>query len=218
MIKHDCQKNIGSLFAKNKLIPVVVIDDEKSVRKLAEIFIENQILTMEITLRTSKALNAIEIIAKEFEQIEVGAGTILKPNDMKDCINAGAKYLVSPSGQKDIVESAIENEYPLLPAAMTVTESHHLWAQGFVFQKFFPAVLSGGVPMLKAIGSVLPEVMFCPTGGIITSNYKDFIQLPNVITAGSSALCSRTEIQNKEWSQIDKNCKEFNSILVSWQL
>lgn len=208
----NLQNNVKSLFESNKMIPVVVIDDENSIRKLAEIFIENDIKTMEITLRTPNALKAIEIVANEFPQISAGAGTILKIADMKNCKSAGAQYMVSPTGQMDIVEAAIKHNYPLLPAASTVTEAHNLLTKGFNYQKFFPAVLSGGAPMLKAIGSVLPMIKFCPTGGINRANMTDFLHLDNVMTVGSSSLCSRNDLLNKNWDVITEKCKQFNSI------
>jgi 2-dehydro-3-deoxyphosphogluconate aldolase/(4S)-4-hydroxy-2-oxoglutarate aldolase len=193
------------------MVPVVVIDDEKAVRKLAEIFIDHGIYTMEITLRTPNALKAIEIIAKEFQQIIVGAGTILNSEDMKNCMNSGAKYLVSPSGQTDIVDAALKQNFPLLPAASTVTEAHNLLIKGFEYQKFFPAVLAGGVPMLKALASVLPRIKFCPTGGINDSNLVDFLHLENVIAVGSSALCSRADLANQDWQKISNKCNEYKS-------
>ena len=167
---------------------------------------------MEITLRTPNALKAIEIVAKEFPQITAGAGTILKIEDLQNCANAGAQYMVSPSGQTDIVNAALEHNYPLLPAASTITEAHNLLIKGFSYQKFFPAVLAGGVPMLKALASVLPMIKYCPTGGINDNNISEFLQLDNVIAVGSSALCSQADLANKDWQKISKKCKDFKLI------
>jgi 2-dehydro-3-deoxyphosphogluconate aldolase/(4S)-4-hydroxy-2-oxoglutarate aldolase len=208
----DLQHNIKKLFENNKLVPVVVIDDQNSVRKLAEIFIEHGIKTMEITLRTPNALKAIEIIAKEFPQITVGAGTILKIEDLQNCASAGAQYMVSPTGQTDIIDAVLKHNYPLLPAASTVTEAHNLLIKGFTYQKFFPAVLSGGVPMLKALGSVLPMIKFCPTGGINDSNINEFLKLDNVVGVGSSGLCSQADLASQDWKKITNKCKVFSSI------
>jgi len=208
MAKIKNQDVIQHVFDTNSIIPVVIIDKESSVRKLTEVFLSNGIQTMEITLRTPTALKAIEIVAKEYPEIQIGAGTILCINDIKNCLNAGAKYLVSPTGQSHIVDYATNHCSPLLPAASTVTEAHNLVAKGFKLQKFFPAILAGGVSMLKTIGSVLPEVHFCPTGGIKLSNMNEFLALSNVDSVGASFLCSQYDIKDENWEKINNNCKK----------
>jgi 2-dehydro-3-deoxyphosphogluconate aldolase/(4S)-4-hydroxy-2-oxoglutarate aldolase len=132
----------------------------------------------------------------------VGAGTLLSPQDIRAAKEAGAKFGVSPGATPRLIAAAIEIGLPLLPGAATASEVMALWEQGYDMLKFFPAEAAGGAPALKAIGAPIPQVSFCPTGGITPENAASYLALPNVICAGGSWVAPKDKIANGDWAGI----------------
>ncbi len=183
------------------IVPVLVIDDIAHAAKLAEALIKGGLPALEVTLRTPIALDAIRAMA-EVPGGMVGAGTLLTPADVKAAKAAGATFGVSPGATDRIIDACSEWDLPLLPGAATATEVMILMEKGFTVQKFFPAEASGGAPALKAIGAPIPQVMFCPTGGVSLKNARDYLSLTNVICAGGSWVAPKDAMLRGDWAAI----------------
>jgi 2-dehydro-3-deoxyphosphogluconate aldolase/(4S)-4-hydroxy-2-oxoglutarate aldolase len=183
------------------IIPVLVLNDASSAAALAHALVAGGLPALEVTLRTACALDAIRAMADVPGGI-VGAGTLLSPQDIRAAKEAGAKFGVSPGATPRLIAAAIEIGLPLLPGAATASEVMALWEQGYDMLKFFPAEAAGGAPALKAIGAPIPQVSFCPTGGITPENAASYLALPNVICAGGSWVAPKDKIANGDWAGI----------------
>ena len=158
------------------IIPVLVLDDAASAAALAHALVAGGLPALEVTLRTPAALDAIRAMADVAGGI-VGAGTLLSPDDIRVAKDAGARFGVSPGATPRLIAASIEIGLPLLPGAATASEVMALWEQGYDMMKFFPAEAAGGAPALKAIGAPIPQVRFCPTGGISLKNAHSQIKI-----------------------------------------
>jgi 2-dehydro-3-deoxyphosphogluconate aldolase/(4S)-4-hydroxy-2-oxoglutarate aldolase len=183
------------------VVPVIVVEDLAHARNLAQALVAGGLPALEVTLRTPVALEAIRIMA-EVEGGVVGAGTLLTPADVKAAKAAGAKFGVSPGVTQRLLDACAEYELPLLPGAATASEIMALLEMGYTVQKFFPAEQAGGAAYLKSIGSPLPQVKFCPTGGISLKNARDYLGLPNILCVGGSWVAPKEALAKGDWSQI----------------
>ena len=189
------------------IVPVLVVEDVAHARPLAEALVAGGLPAREVTLRTPAALDVIAAMA-EVPGGVVGAGTLVTPEDVADAKAAGAQFGVSP-GSTDALLAACEAEgLPLLPGAATASEAMALFARGYDMLKFFPAETSGGAPALKAIGAPLPQIAFCPTGGVSPANADSYLSLPNVICAGGSWVAPRDKVLAGDWSGIEALARE----------
>jgi 2-dehydro-3-deoxyphosphogluconate aldolase / (4S)-4-hydroxy-2-oxoglutarate aldolase len=189
------------------IVPVLVVDDAKQAAPLAEALVAGGLPALEVTLRTPAALDAIREMARVPGGV-VGAGTLITPADVRAAKAAGAQFGVSP-GATDALIAACEAEgLPLLPGAATASEAMWLLEKGFDMLKFFPAEASGGAPALKAIGAPLPQVSFCPTGGVSPDNARDYLGLSNVVCAGGSWVAPKAMVQSGDWSGIERLARE----------
>ncbi|WP_415401555.1 bifunctional 4-hydroxy-2-oxoglutarate aldolase/2-dehydro-3-deoxy-phosphogluconate aldolase [Tateyamaria sp. SN3-11] len=189
------------------IIPVLVVDDVAHARPLAEALVAGGLPALEVTLRTPAALDVIAAMA-EVEGGVVGAGTLVTPEDVRCAKEAGAQFGVSP-GATDALIAACEAEgLPLLPGAATASEAMALYERGYDMLKFFPAEASGGAPALKAIGAPLPQISFCPTGGVSPSNADSYLSLPNVVCAGGSWVAPKDKVMAGDWAGIEALAKE----------
>ena len=183
------------------IIPVLVLDDAASAAALAHALVAGGLPALEVTLRTPAALDAIRAMADVAGGI-VGACTLLSPDDIRAAKDAGARFGVSPGATPRLIAASIEIGLPLLPGAATASEVMALWEQGYDMMKFFPAEAAGGAPALKAIGAPIPQVSFCPTGGITPANAPSYLALPNVICAGGSWVAPKNMIATGDWAGI----------------
>lgn len=184
------------------IVPVLVVEDVAHARPLAEALVAGGLPALEVTLRTEAALDVIAAMAEVPGGI-VGAGTLVTPEDVANAKAAGAQFGVSP-GATDALLAACEAEgLPLLPGAATASEAMALLERGYDMLKFFPAEASGGAPALKAIGAPLPQISFCPTGGVSPDNAVSYLSLPNVICAGGSWVAPKDKVQSGDWSGIE---------------
>ncbi len=189
------------------IVPVLVIEDAAQAAYLAEALVAGGLPALEVTLRTPAALDAIRAMANVPGGV-VGAGTLITPDDVKAAKEAGAHFGVSP-GATDKLMAACEAEgLPLLPGAATATEAMHLLAQGYDMLKFFPAEASGGASALKAIGAPLPQVSFCPTGGVSPGNARDYLGLANVVCAGGSWVAPKAMVRAGDWAGFEQLARE----------
>jgi 2-dehydro-3-deoxyphosphogluconate aldolase/(4S)-4-hydroxy-2-oxoglutarate aldolase len=178
--------NIKSILLKSPVMPVLVIDKIDNVEYLVEALIKGNINTIEITLRTSCALNVIEIISKKFPELMVGAGTVLNNKDLISIKNAGASFAVSPGSTYDLAKKAVEINFPFLPGVSSSSDIMKLLDLGYKCFKFFPAEAAGGIKYINSLRGPFPDIMFCPTGGISQTNAIEYLNLTNVICVGGS--------------------------------
>ena len=185
------------------VIPVLVIEDLSIAAPLAHALIKGGLPTLEVTLRTPAALEAIRAMA-QVPGGTVGAGTLLTPQDVNNAKAAGAVFGVSPGATDGLLQSCEETELPLLPGAATASEVMRLFERGYTIQKFFPAEAAGGAAALKAIGGPLPQVKFCPTGGIGIANAPAYLTLANILCVGGSWVAPKHLVEQRDWNAIEQ--------------
>jgi 2-dehydro-3-deoxyphosphogluconate aldolase/(4S)-4-hydroxy-2-oxoglutarate aldolase len=193
------------------VIPVIVVDDLSHARKLAQALVAGGLPALEVTLRTPVALDAIRAMA-EVEGGIVGAGTLLTPADVKAAKAAGALFGVSPGATERLLDACAEHDLPLLPGAATASEIMALLEKGYTVQKFFPAEQAGGAAYLKSIGSPIPQVKFCPTGGISLKNARDYLSLPNILCVGGSWVAPKEALARGDWAMITAHAAEAKAL------
>jgi 2-dehydro-3-deoxyphosphogluconate aldolase/(4S)-4-hydroxy-2-oxoglutarate aldolase len=194
--------NAADLLARQRVVPVVVIDNASDAVPLAKILLASGLNAIEVTLRTEAGLEAIERIAKDVPDMLVGAGSVRRAAQIAEVKSAGAVFAVSPGSSDALLEAAADAELPFVPGAVTASEMLKLLDLGYTLQKFFPAELAGGAAFLKAIGAPIPEVSFMPTGGISPGNAKDYLSLENVACIGGSWIASSALLQVKDFDAI----------------
>ncbi|WP_459111039.1 bifunctional 4-hydroxy-2-oxoglutarate aldolase/2-dehydro-3-deoxy-phosphogluconate aldolase [Helicobacter pylori] len=201
------QDKIIEVLQISPIVPVVVIENIKDAVPLAQSLIEGGIHIIEVTLRSSCALEAIEFIAKNVPKMRVGAGTILNPTQLEQAQNRGAEFLISPGLTIKLLEYAKKKDMPLIPGVSSSSEVMQALELGYSALKFFPAEYCGGVKLLNAFNGPFKGVKFCPTGGISADNMRSYLNLENVLCVGGSWLTPKNLIQNKEWDKITEICK-----------
>ncbi len=183
------------------VIPVLVVDDADIAAALAQALIAGGLPALEVTLRTPAALDVIREMAKVDGGV-VGAGTLLTAADVEAAKDAGATFGVAPGATDRLLDACEANDLPLLPGAATATEAMRLLERGYTIQKFFPAEANGGVPALKAIGAPIPQVKFCPTGGVSLANATDYLGLSNTLCVGGSWVAPKGLVNAGDWAGI----------------
>ena len=183
------------------IVPVLVVHDVAHARPLAEALVAGGLPALEVTLRTDAALDVIAEMAK-VEGGVVGAGTLLTPDDVARARSAGARFGVSPGATERLLEACEAADLPTLPGAATASEAMALLERGYDMLKFFPAEAAGGAPALKSLASPLPQISFCPTGGVSPDNADSYLSLPNVVCAGGSWVAPSALIEAGDWAGI----------------
>jgi 2-dehydro-3-deoxyphosphogluconate aldolase/(4S)-4-hydroxy-2-oxoglutarate aldolase len=184
------------------VMPVMVIQDLENAVPLAKALVAGGIRVLEITLRTPVALDAIRQICQEVPEAIVGAGTILNLEQLKAAEDAGAVFAISPGLTAKLLAAAQHSSIALIPGISSLSELMLGLEYGLDHFKFFPAENAGGIPMLKAIAGPIPQVTFCPTGGISLANYNDYLKLSNVACVGGSWLAPADVVKNKDWAKV----------------
>jgi 2-dehydro-3-deoxyphosphogluconate aldolase / (4S)-4-hydroxy-2-oxoglutarate aldolase len=203
---------IEDICRQGPVIPVIVIDSLDQAVPLAETLVEAGLRVLEITLRTPVALAAIEKIATAVPQAILGAGTIRRARDIAAAQAAGAIFGVSPGTPPDLREAMLESGLPFLPGCATATEAMTLAAEGFGIVKLFPAESVGGAPLLRSLASPLPDLRFCPTGGLGPVNTTDYLALPNVVCIGGSWMVPPKALAQRDWRTIAELAKTAASL------
>jgi len=206
------QQQIAGILALAPVVPVVVVDDAAHAVPMAKALVAGGIRAIEVTLRTLAALDAIRAVAAEVEGAVVGVGTVLDGTQLEAARKAGARFAVSPGASPRLLDAADEHELPLLPGAATAGEAMTLLERGYRHLKFFPAVPAGGARLLAAWASPLPQIRFCPTGGISLANAPEFLALPNVACVGGSWLTPKDKLETGDWSGIERLAREAASL------
>ncbi len=184
------------------VIPVLLIDKAADAVPLARALAKGGLPAIEITLRTSAALDAIRAVAEDVPEAIVGAGTILNATHYEQAVAAGSKFIVSPGVTDAILKAADNSPVPLLPGCATASEVMSLRERGYTHVKFFPAEQAGGAAYLKALSSPLAGTFFCPTGGISLSNAMNYLTLPNVLCIGGSWIAPKELVNDGKWDEI----------------
>lgn len=184
------------------VIPVLTVEDAAQGQPLARALVAGGLPVLEVTLRTPAALDVIREMAKVDGGIP-GAGTLLSPADIEAALEAGAKFGVSPGATDRLLDAAEEMGLPLLPGAATASEAMRLLERGYRVQKFFPAEASGGAPALKAIGAPIPQILFCPTGGVTPGNAMDYLSLANTACVGGSWVAPKDKLDAGDWAGVE---------------
>ncbi len=201
-MRENRNKHLASLL-RQPVIPVVTIEDPATAVPLARALSDGGLPVIEVTLRTREALRAIRAIADELAgRAVVGAGTVRTPEDGANAIRAGAAFLVSPGVTPSLIQASQDWRVPFLPGVATASEAMALADLGFVFQKFFPAEQAGGAAALKALSAPLPDIRFCPTGGVRADNAADYLALPNVVCVGGSWIAPNADIASGNMAAI----------------
>ena len=193
---------------RGPVIPVVVLPDAELAVPLARALHRGGVTTVEITLRTAAALEGVRRIASEVPEVLVGVGTVTRPGDVDAAAAAGAAFLVTPGTTPSVLDAAERTGLPLLPGAATVSEVLVLRERGHTMLKMFPAEAAGGRRWLESIASVLPDVVFCPTGGIVPKTAPDYLALTNVGCVGGSWLTPADALAAGDWGAVERLARE----------
>lgn len=198
---------------KGPVVPVIVIDELEDAVPLATALVEGGLEVLEVTLRTPIAIDAVKEMKAALPDAIVGTGTVTNMQTLHQSLEAGADFMVSPGATNSLLRDAVSEGALLLPGAATPSEAMHLYEEGFVCQKFFPAEAAGGVAMLKSIAGPLPQITFCPTGGISNTNAANYLALDNVACVGGTWMLDKNLIQQKDWSAITELARQAKQIV-----
>ena len=197
------------------VVPVVVLDDVKDALPLAKALTEGGLPCAEVTFRTEAAEESIKVMAEAYPDMVVGAGTVLTIEQVDAAVKAGAKFIVSPGFDPEIVDYCLEKEIPIFPGCVTPSEVAQAVKRGLKVVKFFPAEPAGGVAMIKAMAAPYHQLHFMPTGGIGTQNLKDYLEFDKIICCGGSWMVKADLIKNGEFEKICKLTKEAKELAKS---
>jgi len=206
-------ERLAEILALAPVVPVLQFDDEETAVNTSRALVAGGLPVIEITLRTPQALACIAAVAKQVDGAVVGAGTVLTPAMMSDCVAIGCQFLVSPGATQDLIDANTRNDIPLLPGVATPSEAMGLMAEGFRYLKFFPAEQAGGADYLKSIGPVLQALKFCPTGGLTAAKAPDYLSLDNVVCVGGSWVAPKDKIASGDWDGISELAAQANQLV-----
>ncbi len=210
----DKKSDIAAVLRRARFVPVVTIERAEDGPKLARALVRGGLPAIEITLRTKAALGAIEAIARDVPDALPGVGTVLEPGDLARAHKAGARFAFSPGFTPDLLKAAsTPGALPFIPGVGTAAEAMQARAAGFHVLKFFPAEQSGGIPALKALYGPLPDLLFCPTGGITEGNARDYLSQPNVVAIGSSMVTPPAEMNAGQWDRIAERARKMRALV-----
>ncbi len=190
------------------ILPVVVLEDANDAKDLAKALINGGLPCAEVTFRTDAAEESIRIMAKEYPEMLVGAGTVLSVEQVKRAVAAGAKFIVSPGFDEEVVKYCLENNIPVTPGTCTPSDVQNCYKLGLDVVKFFPAEPSGGIKMIKAIAAPYTMMKFIPTGGINENNMGDYLTYNRILAIGGSWMVKGDLVKNKEFDKIEAMTKE----------
>ena len=197
------------------ILPVIKLNDAKDAVPLAKALCEGGLPCAEVTFRTEAAEESIRLMTEQFPEMLVGAGTVLTREQVDAAVAAGAKFIVSPGFDPEIVDYCLEKEIPIFPGCVTPSEVAQAVKRGLKVVKFFPAEPAGGVAMIKAMAAPYNQLRFMPTGGIGTQNLKDYLGFDKIICCGGSWMVKADLIKNGEFEKICNLTKEAKELAKS---
>lgn len=201
-MRRDVQAGLEAILRKVPVIPVLVIDKVGDAVPLARALADGGLAVLEVTLRTEVAAECIRRIRSEAADVIVGSGTVLDGGQLELSEKLGCTFAVSPGATPTLIAAARDHKIPLVPASASASEAMLLLEHGYHFQKFFPAEPSGGAAYLSSLASPLPQVKFCPTGGLTQESAPGYLRLSNVITVGGSWMAPRKLVAEAKWAEI----------------
>jgi len=208
-------KKISEQMAEMRVVPVVVLNDAKDAEPLADALVKGGLPCAEVTFRTEAAEESIRIMADKYPDMLVGAGTVLTTEQVDRAVNAGAKFIVSPGFDEEIVDYCLEKEIPIFPGIVTPSEAAKAVKRGLKVVKFFPAEQFGGVSTIKALSAPYTMLKFMPTGGVSTKNLKDYLDCDKIICCGGSWMVKGDMIKAGEFDKIAEMTKEAVALAKS---
>jgi 2-dehydro-3-deoxyphosphogluconate aldolase/(4S)-4-hydroxy-2-oxoglutarate aldolase len=197
------------------VIPVVAIQDARRSIDLAQTLVEAGLPVIEVTLRTPDALDAIAAIAKAVPNAVVAAGTVVTLGQIKEVADAGARFIVTPGTSPALADALAKAPLPAMPGCATASEAIALAERGFRLLKFFPAGASGGAAWLKGVYGPLPQLSFCPTGGVDAGNAAAYLALPNVVCVGGSWVVPPKALEDGDFEMIGRLAREAAALRAS---
>lgn len=206
-------KSIEEIFAELKVVPVVVLDDAKDAEPLAKALVEGGLPCAEVTFRTEAAAESIRIMTEVYPDMLVGAGTVLTTEQVDKAVESGAKFIVSPGFDPEIVDYCIEKNIPVFPGCISPSEVAQAVKRGLKVVKFFPAEQSGGLAMIKAMAAPYHMLKFMPTGGINTKNLKEYLACDKILCCGGSWMVKGDMIKAGEFEKIKKLTQEAKELV-----
>jgi 2-dehydro-3-deoxyphosphogluconate aldolase/(4S)-4-hydroxy-2-oxoglutarate aldolase len=210
-------KSVLNRFSEIGIIPVVVLEDVKDALPLGKALMNGGLPAAEVTFRTEAAEESIRIMAENYPDMLVGAGTVLTREQVDRAVNAGAKFIVSPGFDAEIVSYCLENDIPVCPGLQTPSELIQAVKLGLDHVKFFPAENAGGIGMINAVGAAFPNVKFMPTGGINLDNVKNYLASSRIFCCGGSWMVKGDMIKAGEFDKIQKIVSEAAEIVKAYR-
>lgn len=195
------------------VVPVVVLEDTKDAAPLAKALTEGGLPCAEVTFRTEAAEESIRIMAEQFPQMLVGAGTVLTTDQVDRAVAAGAKFIVSPGFDPEIVDYCLKKKIPVFPGCITPSEVTQAVKRGLEVVKFFPAEQFGGVATIKALAAPFTGVKFMPTGGVNAKNLESYLSFPRIIACGGSWMVSGALVKEGKFDEITELTREAVSLV-----
>lgn len=200
------------------IVPVVAIEDANDALPLAEALKKGGVSAIEITFRTAAAAEAIRTLTREMPELLVGAGTVLTKEQADAAIEAGAKFIVSPGFQPELVSYVLSKGVPMCPGTATPGEMEQAMALGLSAVKFFPAEQNGGAPMLKALSAPYRDLLFMPTGGVKLENLRTYLALDQVFACGGTWLATKDDIKAKAFDKITARTREAVKTMLNFRI
>ena len=208
-------KTLEEQFYDYAVVPVVVLDDAEDAAPLAEALVKGGLPCAEVTFRTEAAEESIRIMSEKYPEMLVGAGTVLTTEQVDRAVAAGAKFIVSPGFDPEIVDYCMEKNIPVFPGCVSPSEVAQAVKRGLKVVKFFPAEQAGGLAMLKAMAAPYTMLKFMPTGGINTKNLKEYLGFSKILCCGGSWMVKGDMIKNKEFDKITEMTKEATELAAA---
>lgn len=208
-------KTLEEQFYDYAVVPVVVLDDAEEAAPLAEALVKGGIPCAEVTFRTEAAEESIRIMSEKYPEMLVGAGTVLTTEQVDRAVAAGAKFIVSPGFDPEIVDYCMEKNIPVFPGCVSPSEVAQAVKRGLKVVKFFPAEQAGGLAMLKAMAAPYTMLKFMPTGGINTKNLKEYLGFSKILCCGGSWMVKGDMIKNKEFDKITEMTREATELAAA---
>ena len=208
-------KTLEEQFYEYAVVPVVVLDDADDAAPLAEALVKGGLPCAEVTFRTEAAEESIRIMSEKYPDMLVGAGTVLTTEQVDRAVAAGAKFIVSPGFDPEIVDYCMEKNIPVFPGCVSPSEVAQAVKRGLKVVKFFPAEQAGGLAMLKAMAAPYTMLKFMPTGGINTKNLKEYLGFSKILCCGGSWMVKGDMIKNKEFDKITEMTREATELAAA---
>jgi len=202
--QNPLSRRVAGVIDEVAVVPVIVVRELAHAVPLARALAAGGLTVLEITLRSEVALQAIAAIADALPEVTVGSGTVLTRDQMQASLDHGCRFAVSPGATPALLDAAEAVGLPLLPGAANAGQVMALAERGYLRQKLFPAEPSGGVPLLKSLGEPIPQVRFCPTGGIDAAKAPTYLALKNVVCVGGSWVAPKDAVEAGDWARIEQ--------------